>query len=161
MKKATIIALSIILLMSTIWSCTRKIYEPVYVPVPSSTSTTINNRLAPASLPIPDNHQVNLSVDSSSFLEDAYYSSEAKIMPDGRLHHTLDAKPGAVLTGTVAVSDTTIHDTINTPYPVPGPIKYINELTTWQKICYYGFNFLIGSLVGSILIWLLKRKFMP
>lgn len=132
MKKAALITLSIIVLMSTICSCTRKIYIPV-----QSVRTEYIDRLLHDSIYIADS--VNIRTVNDTVFADKYkYIYKYRITRDS----------------------IRINDTLRIPYPVK-EIEYINRLNWFQEFSVWAISILLGSGALVLIIWLLKRKFMP
>lgn len=132
MKKTALITLSIIVLMSTICSCTRKIYIPV-----QSVRTEYIDRLLHDSIYIADS--VNIRTVNDTVFSDKYrYIYKYRITRDS----------------------IRINDTLRIPYPVK-EIEYINRLNWFQEFSVWAISILLGSGALVLIIWLLKRKFMP
>lgn len=120
MKRAKAIAattLLLIILMLTGCHTTKKVVTEATqltethqtsdsIATESTTTTTINARPTDVEVSVPEEHLERETTDTTSTLETDLYISTATIK-DGKLHHTLQTKPGAKLHATVTVADTT------------------------------------------------------
>ena len=75
-------------------------------------TTKITQRLVPVEVAIPPAMMERTTTDTTSVLETDLYKSTAT-WSNGKLKHTLEAKPGAKVKGQTAVSDTTRTSTKN------------------------------------------------
>ena len=132
MKKATIIALSIIFLMSGICSCTRKIYVPV-----QSVKIEYKDRLQRDSIYMLDSVRI-VQRNDTIFMERWRTEFKYRNLRDSIF----------------------INDTLRIPYPVK-EIEYINRLNWFQQFSVWAISILLGSGALVLILWLLKRKFMP
>ena len=90
--------------------------------------------------------------DSTSFLENDFASSLARINPDGSLFHTLNTKPQEkpIPTQTpINYKDSIVYKdkAVKVTYPVA------RELTKWEKTCKNGFPIILSLLLLSI-VWI-------
>lgn len=132
MKKATLIALSIILLLSTICSCTRKIYVPV-----ESVRIEYKDRLQRDSIYMLDSVRI-VQRNDTVFMDRWRTEFKYRNLRDSIF----------------------INDTLRIPYPVK-EIEYVNRLNWFQKFSVWAISILLGSGALVLILWLLKRKFIP
>lgn len=69
-------------------------------------TTKVTERLVPIEVEIPAASKERITTDTTSVLETDLYKSTAT-WSNGKLTHTLEAKPGAKVKGQIAVTDTT------------------------------------------------------
>lgn len=148
-------ALAIIFLLFLGWlmvGCgTKKVIE--YVPVEKKTVETVvlkDTVMQVQLVPYKDSVSVK---DSASYLENPYAYSHASIT-GGKLNHSLGIfYPKLTPLKTQFVH---IHHTDSIPYPVPGPIQYIEKpYTTVEKILMGGGLLTIG---GGVLLAVYKVR---
>lgn len=132
MKKATLIALSIIFLMSGICSCTRKIYVPV-----ESVRIEYKDRLQRDSIYMLDSVRI-VQRNDTVFMDRWRTEFKYRNLRDSIF----------------------INDTLRIPYPVK-EIEYVNRLNWFQKFSVWAISILLGSGAFAVILWLLKRKFIP
>lgn len=102
---------------------------------------------------IPEQKAERTTQDSTSFLENTYATSEARINPDGSLFHNLNTKPQEIPVekpAKVIKVDSLVY--VDKKIPV-----YIEkELTWWQETRLKGFYWLFCILVVIVMIMLRK-----
>lgn len=156
--KRSLHALFIVFLIFIAWlltSCKTSRYVE-YIPVEKKTveTVTLKDTLVQVQL-VPYKETVSVA-DSSSYLENLYAYSDASIK-GGVLNHTLGVKPENPLYFPIQLKFIHIHDSI--PYPVPGPVQYVEKDLSRIEKGLMGVGLLsIGSVVvfaaGKIKKWL-------
>lgn len=130
MRTETVLQIAlIIVLTSTICSCTRKIYVPV-----ESVRTEYRDKIQRDSVYILDSVQIR-TLNDTVFL--TKYRTEFKYRN---------------------VRDSIyLNDTIKIPFEVEKIVKVEKALSFYQSICVKGFSFLVAALLG-IVAYLLRKK---
>ena len=142
----------IIILMTSVWSCTRKVYVPMH------TVTTITERLVDTVI------KVNLQVyrdtvttpDTISHLANPYAESWAQVS-DGLLRHSLTSSKTPIEIK-VVYKDIVRVDSVSVPLPVEKEVYVEKKLNKWQSIRMRIGEIAMGSIGILLLIWLIKRK---
>ena len=142
----------IIILMTSVWSCTRKVYVPLH------TVTTITERLVDTVI------KVNLQVyrdtittpDTISHLANPYAESWAQVS-GGLLRHSLTSSKEPIDVK-VVYKDIVRVDSVSVPVPVEKEVYIEKKLSKWQSIRMRIGEISIGSVGILLLIWLIKRK---
>lgn len=150
--------------ISLFFGCRSVKYVPVYVHDKDSTHTETHTRIDYVKdtlrYAIPEQKAENTARDSSH-LENDYAVSDARIMPDGTLHHTLETKPQE----TPIVFDKPVErkDSIIYKYRTRTdvmPVKVEKPLTWWQKFRQEAFWWLLGAVgvLGVLIIIKLRKR---
>lgn len=142
----------IIILMASVWSCTRKVYVPMH------TITTITERLVDTVI------KVNLQVyrdtvttpDTISHLANPYAESWAQVS-GGLLRHSLTSSKTPIEVK-VVYKDIVRVDSVSVPVPVEKEVYVEKKLSKWQSIRMRIGEISIGAVCILLLIWLIKRK---
>ena len=142
----------IIILMTSVWSCTRKVYVPLH------TVTTITERLVDTVI------KVNLQVyrdtittpDTISHLANPYAESWAQVS-GGLLRHSLTSSKEPIDVK-VVYKDIVRVDSVSVPVPVEKEVYIEKKLSKWQSIRMRIGEISIGAVGILLLIWLIKRK---
>lgn len=142
----------IIILMTSVWSCTRKVYVPMH------TVTTITERLVDTVI------KVNLQVyrdtittpDTISHLVNPYGESWARVS-GGLLRHSLTSSKEPIDVK-VVYKDIVRVDSIPVPVPIEKKVYIEKKLSQWQSIRMRIGEIAIGSVGILLIIWLIKRK---
>lgn len=142
----------IIILMTSVWSCTRKVYVPMH------TVTTITERLVDTVI------KVNLQVycdtvttpDTISHLSNPYAESWAQVS-GGLLRHSLTSSKTPIEVK-VVYKDIVRVDSVSVPVPVEKEVYVEKKLSKWQSIRMRIGEIAIGAVGILLLIWLIKRK---
>lgn len=104
---------------------------------------------------IPTQRAERTTADSTSFLENDFAWSRARLNPDGTLFHVLNTKPGQmafdVMVPTTNRTTNGEHISyIEKPVPVRVPVEVERELTWWQHTCITFAPWLFIGLVGMV-----------
>ena len=153
-------------IISLFFGCRSVKYVPVYVNNTDSTHTETHTRIDYVKdtlwYAIPGQKAESTARDSSH-LENDYAVSDARIMPDGTLHHTLETKPQEKpieFDKPVERKDSTIYK-YRTRTDVM-TVEVEKPLTWWQKFRLEAFWWLAGALgvvgVLGVLIIVKRRK---
>ena len=142
----------IIILITSAWSCTRKVYVPLH------TVTTITERLVDTVI------KVNLQVyrdtvttpDTISHLANPYAESWAQVS-GGLLRHSLTSSKTPIEVK-VVYKDIVRVDSVSVPVPVEKEVYVEKKLSKWQSIRMLIGEIAIGAVGILLLIWLIKRK---
>ena len=142
----------IIILITSVWSCTRKVYVPMH------TVTTITERLVDTVI------KVNLQVyrdtittpDTISHLANPYAESWAQVS-GGLLRHSLTSSKTPIEVK-VVYKDIVRVDSVSVPVPVEKEVYVEKKLSKWQSIRMRIGEISIGAVGILLLIWLIKRK---
>lgn len=142
----------IIILMTSVWSCTRKVYVPMH------TVTTITERLVDTVI------KVNLQIyrdtvttpDTISHLANPYAESWAQVS-GGLLRHSLTSSKTPIEVK-VVYKDIVRVDSVSVPVPVEKEVYVEKKLSKWQSIRMRIGEIAMGSIGILLLIWLIKRK---
>lgn len=142
----------IIIFMTSVWSCTRKVYVPMH------TITTITERLVDTVI------KVNLQVyrdtvttpDTISHLANPYAESWAQVS-GGLLRHSLTSSKTPIDVK-VVYKDIVRVDSIPVPVPIENEVYVEKKLSKWQSIRMRIGEISIGAVGILLLIWLIKRK---
>ena len=142
----------IIIFMTSVWSCTRKVYVPMH------TVTTITERLVDTVI------KVNLQVyrdtittpDTISHLVNPYAESWAQVS-GGLLKHSLTSSKTPIEVK-VVYKDIVRVDSVSVPVPVEKEVYVEKKLSKWQSIRMRIGEIAIGSVGILLIIWLIKRK---
>ena len=142
----------IIILMTSVWSCTRKVYVPMH------TVTTITERLVDTVI------KVSLQVyrdtittpDTISHLANPYAESWAQVS-GGLLRHSLTSSKTPIDVK-VVYKDIVRVDSVSVPVPVEKVVYVEKKLSKWQSIRMRIGEIAMGSIGILLLIWLIKRK---
>ena len=142
----------IIILMTSVWSCTRKVYVPMH------TVTTITERLVDTVI------KVNLQVyrdtvttpDTISHLVNPYCESWAQVS-GGLLRHSLTSSKTPIEVK-VVYKDIVRVDSVSVPVPVEKEVYVEKKLSKWHSIRMRIGEISIGAVGILLLIWLIKRK---
>ena len=142
----------IIILITSVWSCTRKVYVPLH------TVTTITERLVDTVI------KVNLQVyrdtittpDTISHLVNPYGESWARVS-GGLLRHSLTSSKEPIDVK-VVYKDIVRVDSIPVPVPIEKKVYIEKKLSLWQSIRMRIGEISIGAVCLLLLIWLIKRK---
>lgn len=121
----------IILLASTIWSCSRAVYVPV-----ESVRTEYKDRI---------------QKDSVHILDSVFYAIKGDTI--------FKEKYRTIYMDKWRSDSIFIQDTIRVPYPVEKVVK-VNELNLYQKTAVWVFSAILFGIVGYIVIWLIKKRFL-
>lgn len=108
------------------------LHDTVYFEIPAQTAERTTN-------------------DTTSFLENDYAESNARINPDGSLFHDLKTKPQdkPVPTGKeIVYRDSTVYK--NNYVEVPVPVE--KKLSWWEQTCIKWFPYSIGALLLSLVV---------
>lgn len=138
-----------------------------------STSTTIHERV----ITMHDTVLVYIPVESTSsvgqqnsHLETSVATSDAYVDSTGVLHHTLDNKaqeiqaPIDIHVPVVDTSHYEIHNTVDSVYvPQPYPVEKLVEkpLSWFQKTLMYIGVLALLAIIGYIVFWIIKKRFLP
>lgn len=150
--------LSIILvLLVFVSSCNNKVLPPSIINTNDSVRTIIKYRIIKEKdtvfFEVPPQSTERTTQDSTSHLETDYATSDARIMPDGSLHHNLKNKPQKKPVETekeIIYNDTTIYKERNTEVPVPVE----RELTWWEHTAIKWFPYaLIGFIIAVVILF--------
>ena len=149
--------------ISLFFGCRSVKYVPVYVHDKDSTYTETHTRIEYVKdtlwYAIPGQKAENTARDSSH-LENDYAVSDARIMPDGTLRHTLETKEQEkpiVFDKPVERKDSIIYK-YRTRTDVM-PVEVEKPLTWWQKFRQEAFWWLLGAVgVLGVLIIVKRRK---
>lgn len=148
---------------SLFFGCRSVKYVPVYVHDKDSTHTETHTRIDYVKdtlrYAIPGQKAESTARDSSH-LENDYAVSDARIMPDGTLHHTLETKPQErpiVFDKPVERKDSVIYK-YRTRTDVM-PVEVEKPLTWWQKFRQEAFWWLVGALgaVGTLGLQVIRK----
>lgn len=151
-------------IISLFFGCRSVKYVPVYVHDKDSTHTETHTRIDYVKdtlrYAIPGQKAESTTRDSSH-LENDYAVSDARIMPDGTLHHTLETKPQELpieFDKPVERKDSIIYK-YRTRTDVM-PVEVEKPLTWWQKFRLEAFWWLVGALgaVGILIIVKLRKR---
>ena len=142
----------IIIFITSVWSCTRKVYVPMH------TVTTITERLVDTVI------KVNLQVyrdtvttpDTISHLANPYAESWAQVS-GGLLRHSLTSSKTPIEVK-VVYKDIVRVDSVSVPVPVEKEVYVEKKLSKWQIIRMRIGEISIGAVGILLLIWLIKRK---
>ena len=142
----------IIIFMTSVWSCTRKVYVPMH------TITTITERLVDTVI------KVNLqgyrdtvtTPDTISHLANPYGDSWAQVS-GGLLRHSLTSSKTPIEVK-VVYKDIVRVDSVSVPVPVEKVVYVEKKLSKWQSIRMRIGEISIGAVGILLLIWLIKRK---
>ena len=142
----------IIILITSVWSCTRKVYVPLH------TVTTITERLVDTVI------KVNLQVyrdtvtttDTISHLANPYAESWAQVS-GGLLRHSLTSSKTPIEVK-VVYKDIIRVDSIPVPVPIENKVYVEKKLSKWQNIRMRIGEIAIGAVSILLIIWLIKRK---
>ena len=144
----------IIILMSSIWGCTRK----VYVPVETTTVITETVRDTIVKVKLATYRDTITTPDTLSHLSNPYAESYARVS-GGLLHHSLTSNAPEVEVKTVIkYRDREVIKKEPYPVKVEKIVEVEKKLSQWQSIRMRIGEISIGA-VGILLpIWLIKRK---
>lgn len=150
-------------IISLFFGCRSVKYVPVYVNNNDSTYTETHTRIDYVKdtlwYTIPE-HKAESTARDSSHLENDFAVSDARIMPDGTLHHTLETKPQEKpieFDKPVESKDSVVYK-----YKTRTDIMTVEvekRLTWWQKFRLEAFWWLLGTLgVVGVLAVIMIRK---
>ena len=142
----------IIILITSVWSCTRKVYVPMH------TVTTITERLVDTVI------KVNLQVyrdtittpDTISHLANPYAESWAQVS-GGLLRHSLTSSKTPIEVK-VVYKDIVRVDSVSVPVPVEKEVYVEKKLSKWQSARMRVGEIAMGSVGIFLLFWIIKRK---
>ena len=132
-------------------------------------TTKITQRLVPVEVAIPPAMMERTTTDTTSVLETDLYKSTAT-WSNGKLKHTLEAKPGAKVKGQTAVSDTTrtstknekSKNTRNTSTDSKSQQKDTQEVKTTTKQASWSEWLTTGIIIGTTatiaIIWRWRKR---
>lgn len=127
-------------------------------------SIIIRERPVPVEVKIPDVRIERVAPrDTTSVIQTDLYKSTAWIQ-DGLLHHVLESKPNAVVTGVAQVTDTTkttdSHQSVTNSQNIQRTDKiYINRLTRSQKF-FCASGKIVWAVVGGAILFFVARFFL-
>lgn len=137
--------------------CARKVY------VPTESETVIQARYVEridtveVEVEVPAQSASNVTTDTASHLETDVAESDAWLDSLGRLHHTLDNKPGK-LPAQVPVKSHERDSIVWRDRPVPYPVE--RELSRWEAIKMDFGGFAIGAVAAVLcaaVVWLIRK----
>lgn len=137
--------------------CARKVY------VPMESETVIQTRYVEridtveVEVEVPAQSASNVTTDTASHLETDVAESDAWLDSLGRLHHTLDNKPGK-LPAQVPVKSHERDSIVWRDRPVPYPVE--RELSRWEAIKMDFGGVALGAVAAVIcvaVVWLIKK----
>ncbi len=132
-------------------------------------TTKVSQRLVPIEVEIPAASKERTTTDTTSVLETDLYKSTAT-WSNGKLKHTLEAKPGAKVKGQTAVSDTTrtstknekSKNTRNTSTDSKSQQKDTQEVKTTTKQASWSEWLTTGIIIGTTatiaIIWRWRKR---
>lgn len=132
-------------------------------------TTKVSQRLVPIEVEIPAASKERITTDTTSVLETDLYKSTAT-WSNGKLKHTLEAKPGAKVKGQTAVSDTTrtstknekSKNTRNTSTDSKSQQKDTQEVKTTTKQASWSEWLTTGIIIGTTatiaIIWRWRKR---
>mgnify|MGYP000479003968 CR=1 FL=1 len=132
-------------------------------------TTKVSQRLVPIEVEIPAANKERTTTDTTSVLETDLYKSTAT-WSNGKLKHTLEAKPGAKVKGQTAVSDTTrtstknekSKNTRNTSTDSKSQQKDTQEVKTTTKQASWSEWLTTGIIIGTTatiaIIWRWRKR---
>lgn len=131
---------------------TRRVVE--YVPVEKKVTETVTlvDTLVEVKL-VPYRDSVSVPADTASHLENPYAYSNASLS-GGRLNHSLGIKPDNPLLFPIQTRIVHVQDSI--PYPVPGPVQYVERSLTIVEKVLMGIGVL--TLGGGLAVGVTKVK---
>lgn len=101
------------------------------------------------------------SRDSASHLENDFAASDARILPDGSLFHSLVTKQEPVTVGVPATADTIREkEYVEVPVEMPVPYPVERDLTRWErfKIDYGGAAVgILAAFAAAVIAWAARR----
>lgn len=137
--------------------CARKVY------VPMESETIIQTRYVEridtveVEVEVPAQSASNVTTDTASHLETDVAESDAWLDSLGRLHHTLDNKPGK-LPAQVPVKSHERDSIVWRDRPMPYPVE--RELSRWEAIKMDFGGVALGAVAAVIcvaVVWLIKK----
>lgn len=147
-----------------------KVEQEKYTNIVETHDTTkVSQRLVPIEVEIPAASKERTTTDTTSVLETDLYKSTAT-WSNGKLKHTLEAKPGAKVKGQTAVSDTTrtstknekSKNTRNTSTDSKSQQKDTQEVKTTTKQDSWSEWLTTGIIIGTTatiaIIWRWKKR---
>lgn len=155
MRALTIAALlGVIVLLG---GCARKVYAPMESETVIQTRYVERIDTVEVEVEVPAQSASNVTTDTASHLETDVAESDAWLDSLGRLHHTLDNKPGK-LPARVPVKSHERDSIVWRDRPVPYPVE--RELSRWESIKMDFGGFAIGAVAAVIcvaVVWLIRK----
>lgn len=101
------------------------------------------------------------SRDSTSHLENDFAVSDARILPDGSLFHSLATKQNPITVEAPAIADTIREkEYVEVPVETPVPYPVERKLTRWEQLKMDFGGMAIGAVIVAIaiaVIWMARR----